>query len=131
LELKESKSWGFEQALVGAVRRSGEMNHVIVISFDAAALAEVRRTEPTVMTGLLDEKPSLQSIEKAQELGVRQFLPRADRVTPEIIAAAHQADLRVVVWTVNEIGDMRTMMAAGVDGIISDYPDRLRGLEGP
>jgi glycerophosphoryl diester phosphodiesterase len=125
LEMKESQSWGFEQALVGALRRSGEMNRVIVISFDADALLAVRRIEPALMTGLLDEKSSLKSIVKAQTLGVRQFLPRADRVTPEIIAAAHHADLRVVVWTVNELEDLRTGLAMGVDGIITDYPDRL------
>jgi glycerophosphoryl diester phosphodiesterase len=34
--------------------------------------------------------------------------------------------LRVIVWTVNEIPDMRKLIALGVDGIISDYPDRLR-----
>jgi len=34
--------------------------------------------------------------------------------------------LRVVVWTVNDPEDMRRLLAAGVDGIITDYPDRLR-----
>jgi glycerophosphoryl diester phosphodiesterase len=130
LEMKESQSWGFEQALVGALRRSREMNRVIVISFDATALAAVRRTEPTLMTGLLDEKPSVQSVEKAQALGVRQYLPRADRVSPEMIAVAHRADLRVVVWTVNEVEDLRTVLTWGVDGIITDYPDRLAELLG-
>lgn len=130
LEMKESQSWGFEQALVGALRRSREMNRVIVISFDATALAAVRRTESTLMTGLLDEKPSVQSVEKAQALGVRQYLPRADRVSPEMIAVAHRADLRVVVWTVNEVEDLRTVLTWGVDGIITDYPDRLAELLG-
>ena len=44
----------------------------------------------------------------------------------EILARAHGLDLRVVVWTVNETKDMLRLMALGVDGIITDYPDRLR-----
>jgi glycerophosphoryl diester phosphodiesterase len=128
LELKESQSWGFEQSLIGALRRSGEMNRAIVISFDPDVLATVKRIEPAGTTGFLAEKPTTQLIEKAKTLGVEQFLPRADRITPEQIASAHSANLRVVVWTVNELDDMRTMIAAGVDGIITDYPDRLNEL---
>ncbi len=131
LEMKESQGWGFEQSLVGALRRADAMNRVVVISFDAEKLATIKRIEPELTTGFLVEKPTTQLIEKAVTLGVKQFLPRADRISPEIIAAAHRANLPVVVWTVNEIEDMRAVIALGVDGIISDYPDRLRGLEGP
>jgi glycerophosphoryl diester phosphodiesterase len=129
LELKESQSWGFEQTLVGALRSSGEINRAILISFDPDVLTTVRRIEPTLMTGFLVQSPAASAIEKTVALGARQFLPRADKVTPELVVAAHRADLRVVVWTVNETVDMRAMIAAGVDGIITDYPDRLNGLE--
>jgi glycerophosphoryl diester phosphodiesterase len=128
LEMKESHSWGLEQTLVGALRRSDSMNRAIVISFNQEALGTVRRIEPALMTGLLDEKPNLRSVEKAVTLGVRQFLPRADRVTPEIIEAAHRADLSVVVWTVDEVDDLRTAISWNVEGIITNYPDRLNAL---
>jgi glycerophosphoryl diester phosphodiesterase len=125
LELKETQGWGFEQSLVGALRRADAINRVVVISFDAKVLETVHRVEPALTIGFLCEKPTLQLIEKAVALGAKQFLPRADRITPELIAAAHRVNLLVVVWTVNEIEDMRAVAALGVDGIISDYPDRL------
>jgi len=128
LELKETQGWGFEQSLVGALRRAGAVDRVVIISFDAEVLSTVKRIAPELTTGFLCEKPSVQLIEKATAIGAKQFLPRADRITPEIIAAAHGANLLVVVWTVNEIEDMRTVAAMGVDGIISDYPDRLNEL---
>jgi glycerophosphoryl diester phosphodiesterase len=131
LEMKESQGWGFEQSLVGALRRADAMNRAVAISFDSEKLATIKRIEPQLTTGLLVEKPTTQMIEKAVALGAKQFLPRADRISPELIAAAHRANLLVVVWTVNEIEDMNAVVALGVDGIISDYPDRLRGLEGP
>jgi glycerophosphoryl diester phosphodiesterase len=130
LEMKESQGWGFEQSLVGALRRADAMNRVVIMSFDADVLATVRRIEPALATGFLCEKPTTQLIEKAVALGVKQFLPRADRISPELIAAAHRVNLPVVVWTVNEIEDMQAVIALGVDGIISDYPDRLTGVEG-
>lgn len=128
LELKETQGWGFEQSLVGALRRAGALNRVVIISFDPDVLSTVKRIEPELTTGFLCEKPTTQLIEKAVAIGAKQFMPRADRITPEIIAAAHRANLLVVVWTVNEIEDMRTVAALGVDGIISDCPDRLNEL---
>ena len=55
LELKPSGSWGGEHALISALRESGEIARTVVISFDPAILANVRKIEPTVMTGLLFE----------------------------------------------------------------------------
>jgi glycerophosphoryl diester phosphodiesterase len=39
---------------------------------------------------------------------------------------AKSLGLRVIVWTVNEVPDMEKLIVLGVDGIITDYPDRLR-----
>jgi len=50
---------------------------------------------------------------------------RGDLVTPALLTAARKKDLQVVCWTVNHPAHMRMLMAAGVDGIMSDYPDRL------
>jgi glycerophosphoryl diester phosphodiesterase len=51
-----------------------------------------------------------------------------DLVTGDLVKAAHHEDLRVVTWAVNEPERMRAMLAAGVDGIMTDYPDRLRDI---
>ncbi len=130
LELKETQGWGFEQSLAGALRPADAINRVVIISFDAEVLSTVKRIAPELTTGFLCEKPTSQLIEKAVAIGAKQLLPRADKITPEIIAAAHSAKLLVVVWTVNEIEDMRSATALGVDGIISDYPDRLSEVVG-
>jgi len=73
-----------------------------------------------VKTGQL-EKP----IDKAVEIGARQLVVRGDLVTPAMIAEAQKKSLQIVCWTVNHPAHMRMLMAAGVDGIMSDYPDRL------
>ena len=43
-----------------------------------------------------------------------------------VIARAHDLGIRVVVWTVDDPATMRTLLDAGVDGIITDRPDVLR-----
>jgi glycerophosphoryl diester phosphodiesterase len=50
---------------------------------------------------------------------------RANLVTPALLVEARKKDLQVVCWTVNHPAHMRLLMEAGVDGIMSDYPDRL------
>jgi glycerophosphoryl diester phosphodiesterase len=125
LELKPAGSWGGEHALIGALRKSGEIARTVVISFDAGILAAVRKIEPTLMTGLLYEGNIDDPLDKALEIGARQLCVRGDLVTPWLLGQARRRDLQIVAWTVNQGAHMRLLMAAGIDGIMSDYPDRL------
>jgi len=125
LEIKPGAAWGGEHALIGALRDSGEIPRAVVISFDAAIVLNLRKIEPTLMTGLLYDGQIENPLEKAVEIGARQLAVRGDLVTPALIAQAKKKDLQVVCWTVNHPAHMRMLAAAGVDGIMSDYPDRL------
>ena len=128
LELKPSGSWGGEHALISALRESGEIARTVVISFDPPILANVRKIEPTVMTGLLFDGQISDPLAKAMEIGARQLAVRGSLVTPRLLKQARRLDLQVVCWTVNHPAHMRLLVEAGVDGIISDYPDRLLDL---
>jgi glycerophosphoryl diester phosphodiesterase len=129
LELKPGGSWGGEHALIGALRESGEFARVVVISFDSALVAAVRRVEPTLLTGLLSDGQIEKPIEKALEIGARQLVIRGDLVTPAMIVEAKRNDLQVICWTVNHPAHMRLLASAGVAGIMSDYPDRLNAVQ--
>jgi glycerophosphoryl diester phosphodiesterase len=125
LEIKAGAAWGFAHALVGALRDAGESARAVVLSFDPGTLAAVRRLEPASMTGFLFDEPYPDAVARALRVGARQLAPRGDLVTPELVAEARRANLQVVTWTINEPVHMRALIAAGVNGIMSDYPDRL------
>jgi len=125
LEMKPSGSWGGEHALISALRDSGEIARTVVISFDAGILAGVRKIEPTLMTGFLFDGQIEKPLEKALEIGARQIAVRGDLVTARLLKEARERDLQVVCWTVNQPAHLRLLAEAGVDGIMSDYPDRL------
>jgi glycerophosphoryl diester phosphodiesterase len=125
LEVKPTGSWGGEHALISALRDSGEIPRSIVISFDGGVLDALRKIDPTLMTGLLYQGQIENPIERALEIGARQLAVRADLITPALLGAARSKDLQVVCWTVNHPAHMRLLIDAGVDGIMSDYPDRL------
>jgi glycerophosphoryl diester phosphodiesterase len=125
LELKPSGSWGGEHALIGALRESGEAARVLVISFAPAILAGLRKIEPTLMTGVLYDGQLKDPLQVAVDVGARQIVVRGDLVTPAMVEEAHKRDLQVVCWTINHPAHIRLLITAGVDGIMSDYPDRL------
>jgi glycerophosphoryl diester phosphodiesterase len=128
LELKATQMWGFESSLAVALKGSGELARAVVISFDPVVLSTVRKAEPLLLTGLLVERAKSESIGKAIAIGARQVLPKTDQLTPEFVVLAHEKDLQVVTWTVNEPEKMRELIGVGVDGIITDYPDRLAAI---
>jgi glycerophosphoryl diester phosphodiesterase len=128
LEMKTPAVSGAELALVAALRSSGEIMRTVVLSFDSSQLAKVRRYEPLIVTGHLCDKPAPDAVRKAVEMGARQLLPRADHVTAELLKEAHASDLKVVTWTVNEPEQAAALVAAGVDGIITDYPREMIAL---
>ncbi len=128
LELKAGSAWGIELALVNALRASQEAARTVALSFDAAALRTIVRMDPTLMCGFLYDDARADAVSTAVHAGVRQLAPRGDCVTPELVAQAHQAGLQVVTWTVNQAEQMRALAAAGVNGIMTDFPERLVGV---
>jgi glycerophosphoryl diester phosphodiesterase len=130
LEIKGGSGYGIERALAAALHERREAHGVVVLSFEARALEVVHQLDRVLMTGLLFEDSKVDSIERAVKIGARQLAPRGDRVTPELVARAHAHGLQVVTWTINEPEHMRALIAAGVEGIMTDYPDRLATVIG-
>jgi glycerophosphoryl diester phosphodiesterase len=125
LEIKSGQAWGIEHVVVATLRDRNAGARVVIISFDPGTLDTVQRLDSTMMTGLLCEIPSSDLVERTVRAGARQLVVRGDLITSTITEKAHRAGLQVVAWTINEVEQMRQMIDAGVDGIITDYPERL------
>ena len=128
LEIKAPRASGAEHAVVAALHAASALLRSNVISFDLGVLERVRKIEPVLVLGYLFSKRSPDAVARAVDAGARIVLPRADRVTPDLVAEAKRNDLKVVTWTVNDPKQMKALMAVGVDGIMTDYPDRLAAL---
>lgn len=126
LEIKYDSAWGMHHALVAALAGAGNAARTVVISFDPSTLDALRRLDASIMTGLLVEGGNRDFVKAALDVGARQLCPRADLITRELVDQAHRSDLHVVTWTVNEAAKMGSVINAGVDGIMTDLPDRLR-----
>jgi glycerophosphoryl diester phosphodiesterase len=125
LELKYEAAWGMHHALAAALRNF-DTARCIVISFDPGTIESLHQHDPAIMTGLLVEEIRPDTVKTAIGVGARQLCPRENLITPDLVNEAHLSDLQVATWTVNQPDQMRRVIAAGVDGIMTDFPDRLR-----
>jgi glycerophosphoryl diester phosphodiesterase len=135
LEVKYDVAWGMHHTLVAAIRKAENAARTIVISFDPSTIAAVRRVDPSIMVGLLaddtDQAARPDLVKAAQRAGARQLCVQSSILTSELVDQAHGADLQVVTWTINESERMRAAVQTGVDGIMTDLPDRLRAILEP
>jgi glycerophosphoryl diester phosphodiesterase len=128
LELKYEAAWGMHHALVGALRNPEDAARTVVISFDPGTLADLRKLDATIMTGVLVEEARADLVKASVDAGARQLCPRSTLVTSALVDEAHRSDLHIATWTVNDPEEMRAVIAAGVDGVMTDFPDRLRSV---
>ncbi|MEA3192803.1 MAG: glycerophosphoryl diester phosphodiesterase [Betaproteobacteria bacterium] len=114
----------FARALYGEIRQAGMAKRAVIQSFDYRTLKIVEREAPEIetvyLTELMDAIPA-----KVHAAGAKIWSPDMKAITPQVMAEAKKLGLRVVVWTANEPAEIAAMIKAGVDGIISDYPDRV------
>jgi glycerophosphoryl diester phosphodiesterase len=112
--------------------RHDRMSSTVISSFDMGALRAVREAAPRARLGVLWQSTDFAGMwAAAEELEAVSVHPHWMLADSEVIAAAHARAWQVLVWTVNEPDDIARLAAAGVDGIMSDYPERLRGGHAP
>lgn len=116
---------GIEEQLLALLQEEGALERVQISSFDHHALLKINQLAPTMPLGMLFADNLLDPIALAQQLGAEALHPAWEWVTPALVEKAHAAGLKVNVWTVNLPEAIMLMTACGVDGIMSDFPDRV------
>jgi glycerophosphoryl diester phosphodiesterase len=121
----------FVSLLMGVVKSRGILPRVIIQSFDPRTLRVVHRDYPGQVTALLVENGAGFG-KNVEDLGFVPsiYSPNFRLVDAALVKMAHGKGVKVLPWTVNEEKDMEAMAGLGVDGMISDYPDRLVKLFG-
>jgi glycerophosphoryl diester phosphodiesterase len=100
----------------------------IVSSFDWTMLARVREIDSRIRIGLLAKRGASRLLGEAAALGAEAVHPRTDIVAGDFCERAHARGLKVFAWTCDDPAEMRRLSMAGVDGIMTNYPDRLVSL---
>ena len=119
----------FARALIAEVRKAGMEKRTTVQAFDWRLLKVVEREAPEMPTVYCTEGKKSDP-ELVRAAGGRIWSPDFHTLSPMKLAAAKKMGLWVTVWTVNDPQDISLMMNMGVDGMASDYPDRVLALAG-
>lgn len=116
---------GIEAEVVALIKDYGLRERVIISSFNHFSLVAIKRLDPEIETGILYMEGLVDPWLYARHVGADALHPLFYGVRPEIVAGAHEAGLRVNAWTVDEPAQAKALIQAGVDGLITNHPDRL------
>ncbi|MFC1878589.1 glycerophosphodiester phosphodiesterase [Chloroflexota bacterium] len=129
------------ESLCRLIRQYKMDDQVLIVSFDAPVLSAFRQACPQVATSLSEDEVRTMYMMNLFWLGrlyspmggavqVPEYFGSRKVLTRRFVAAAHQRNLQVHAWTINDTYSMQRMLAMGVDGIITDYPNLMLALLG-
>jgi glycerophosphoryl diester phosphodiesterase len=135
IEIKQAEP-SIAAPLCQLIRKHGMADQVLVVSFHEEATREFREICPEVVTGATQKevivlfalsRPFLEAVYSpaAGAVQLPEYRSGLHVITPRLVDAAHKRGLQVHAWTINDEADMQRLIDLGVDGIITDYPDRL------
>ena len=115
--------------LVDTLRRRGLLETTIISCFELGALSIVHDCEPRARLGVLWQRTDFEEVWAwTRQLEAVSLHPHWMLVSTDLVDAAHARSLQVLTWTVNEVETMRGLLHRGVDGIISDHPERFSAV---
>ena len=120
-------AWIVER-VVELIRSLDLVESVLLSSFNHAYISRATSTEPALRTGALVEQAVADPVKLLERTGADSYNPGLEVLTEEAVRALRDAGKDVFVWTVNETRDMERILSWGVNGIFTDFPDRLLTL---
>jgi glycerophosphoryl diester phosphodiesterase len=134
LLVAEIKRPGCEARLADVIRQTDALEDVMAWSFLPPALAAMRQVEPRLPGSLLIAPGSIGGWPSLRELVLRLGLQAVSvfhlNVSAEVVAQARRSSLTVYAWTANAESDIQRLLDLGVDGIVTNYPERALALLG-
>ncbi len=122
IELKVSEALNKTLCLIEEMKIQ---DHVVLISFKHDLLLKARSSNPNIRTGaIFFESPKLSSLDVIKKYADGIYVHYRN-INKDLIDEAHSKNLRIGVWTVNSISDMKRMIRLGVDAVTTDRPDLL------
>ncbi|MGM5470681.1 glycerophosphodiester phosphodiesterase [Flavobacteriaceae bacterium LMO-SS05] len=135
IEIKSLPEWDdvftpkvdeFVALALDIINTKGIANRTTLQSFDVRALEVIKRVAPKQKTSLLvDENESINDKLKLLSFKPDIISPYFELIDAERIKKLHAKGFKVIPWTLNTEQDINAMIDYNVDGIISDYPDRV------
>ena len=125
----EFKHEGFEAEAIELIKRHISPEQVMVSGFDPKMLQTVHDLSPEVQLGYIFNRT--QDGEARHHAPIDVVVPQFRLASRQLIEEVHDEGLKVWAWTVNEPPEIQRLMNLGVDGLITDYPERVAAVSQP
>ncbi len=116
---------GLEEKVIGLIRRYSLEDRILFSSFNHVSMQRCKRLAPEIPCGLLYSCWLVNPGAYAAGLGVECLHPRFTSLTDETLEEIHRHNIRINAWTVNEEAHISLLMKQKIDGLITNYPDRV------
>ena len=124
IEVKnDSKHEGMLQQVIEEIFNTGFEKDCVLTSFDFAMINEIKKIAPQLQVGYIFSRQGLRA--RSFKAPVEILSVHFTLATRKFLRKSHKAGKKVYVWTVNNKWMMRRLCKLGVDGIITNFPDRL------
>jgi glycerophosphoryl diester phosphodiesterase len=115
-----------ERRVVEEVVKAGMLQRTVVRSFDHRSVRAIREIEPALATAVLvSHTAPVSPLSLVRDAGASVYCPDYRFLDEPTVRAIRAGGVPVLPWTVNRPEDWERLVAWGVDGITTDYPDRL------
>ena len=102
-----------------------EINDFLISSFDWKMLEEMTLLNPKIRIGVLTEESVEEALAFAKKIKAFSIHPDFQLLSTENVALIHENGFEVFPWTVNSKEGIQKIKSFNVNGIISDFPDRI------
>lgn len=135
IEIKSRPEWDslrhppveeFARLVIAEIKDLGIEKNTVVQSFDVRALQAMHRQAPEIpLAFLIENMWSFDSNMKKLDFTPAIYSPYYQLVSKKLVRKCHSKGMKLIPWTVNDGAAMRGLIHLGVDGIITDYPNRI------
>jgi glycerophosphoryl diester phosphodiesterase len=135
IEIKSSPEWDgtrtppieeFARLVITELRALGLEKTANVQSFDTRALEAMHRQAPDIrLAYLIENIAGFEANMKKLSFTPQIYSPYYLFVSPKLTRKCHTKNMKLIPWTVNDKSAMQKLIGAGVDGIITDYPNLI------
>ena len=120
----------FSKLVLEVIKRRLTNDRFTIQSFDFNVLKHLHKSNPEVrLVALVENAKGVDANLEALGFVPEVYSPYYILLKKEDIDLIHEKGMKVIPWTVNDRKDMERLVVDGVDGIITDYPDRAKGLK--
>ena len=126
IELKGEGTGKSTALILGRYLKKGWLlDQFVVTSFNFYELRDFQVVLPHIPIGIIFDRLPIDYTLFAQQFGAQNIMMNYTLLTPSLMDRAKARGLRVFAWTVNKIMDAKMLIKLGVDGIVTDYPNKL------